>query len=135
MTKSNSLVICLLDDDPSALQARVRFLASAGWQVKPFTDPNPFLEYARIHHPEAAIISFGELHASGLEIRARLREVSPVTSVINLLKVHYGRAQRVLSGNELVNLIEQQCIATSTQFHFNSRSSSANSEVDLGCRV
>lgn len=133
MSKSNFPVVCLLDGDLSALQARTRLLSSAGWRVEPFTDPDPFLEYARIHHPEAAIVRFGGSHANGLEIKARLREVSPVTSVFISLRVHAGQAHRMLSEDALVNLVEQQCIGTASRLNLKGRSSFANQEVEVEC--
>jgi hypothetical protein len=33
----NFMVVCLLDDNPSTLLAKDRFLSSAGWQMRPFT--------------------------------------------------------------------------------------------------
>jgi FixJ family two-component response regulator len=34
--------VCLLDDDPSVLKATGRLLASAGWEVDRFIDPDRF---------------------------------------------------------------------------------------------
>jgi FixJ family two-component response regulator len=75
-------VICLLDDDPSVLKAVARLLSSAGWQVQPFSDPEKFLEYAKIHRAPVAVIDVWMPLMNGLEVQSRLREISPSTRVI-----------------------------------------------------
>jgi len=75
-------VICLLDDDPSVLKAVGRLLSSAGWQAQQFSDPDKFLEYAKIHRAPVAVIDVWMPIMSGLEVQSRLREVSPSTRVI-----------------------------------------------------
>jgi FixJ family two-component response regulator len=75
-------VICLLDDDPSVLKAVGRLLSSAGWQAQKFSDPEKFLEYAKIHRAPVAVIDVWMPIMSGLEVQSRLREVSPSTRVI-----------------------------------------------------
>jgi len=75
-------VICLLDDDPSVLKAVGRLLLSAGWQAQQFSDPEKFLEYAKIHRAPVAVIDVWMPLMSGLEVQSRLREISPSTRVI-----------------------------------------------------
>ena len=75
-------VICLLDDDPSVLKAVGRLLSSAGWQAQQFSDPDKFLEYAKIHRAPVALIDVWMPIMSGLEVQSRLQEVSPSTRVI-----------------------------------------------------
>jgi FixJ family two-component response regulator len=75
-------VICLLDDDPSVLKAVGRLLSSAGWQAQQFSDPEKFLEYAKIHRAPVAVIDVWMPIMSGLEVQSRLQEVSPSTRVI-----------------------------------------------------
>ena len=75
-------VICLLDDDPSVLKAVGRLLSSAGWQAQQFSDPEKFLEYARIHRAPVAVIDVWMPIMSGLEVQSRLKELSPSTRVI-----------------------------------------------------
>jgi FixJ family two-component response regulator len=75
-------VICLLDDDPSVLKAVGRLISSAGWQAQQFSDPDKFLEYAKIHRAPVAVIDVWMPIMSGLEVQSRLREVSPSTRVI-----------------------------------------------------
>jgi len=78
----NTDVICLLDDDPSVLKAVSRLLSSAGWHVEQFSDPEKFLEYAKIHRSPVAVIDIWMPLMSGLEVQSRLRELSPSTRVI-----------------------------------------------------
>jgi len=75
-------VICLLDDDPSVLKAVGRLLSSAGWQAQQFSDPDKFLEYAKIHRAPVAVIDVWMPLMSGLEVQSRLKELSPSTRVI-----------------------------------------------------
>ena len=75
-------VICLLDDDPSVLKAVGRLISSAGWQAQQFSDPDKFLEYAKIHRAPVAVIDVWMPIMSGLEVQSRLTELSPSTRVI-----------------------------------------------------
>ena len=82
MPNPNTDVICLLDDDPSVLKAVARLLSSAGWHVQQFSDPEKFLEYAKIHRSPVAVIDVWMPLMNGLEVQSRLRELSPSTRVI-----------------------------------------------------
>ena len=84
LLNSNCDVICLLDDDPSVLKAVGRLLSSAGWQAQQFSDPDKFLEYAKIHRAPVAVIDVWMPLMSGLEVQSRLKELSPSTRVIIL---------------------------------------------------
>jgi len=79
-----TLEVFLLDDDPSVLKATSRLLDSAGWHVDAFTDPGTFLEHAETHRPDLAIIDILMPEMGGLEVQARLRQISPSTRVIVL---------------------------------------------------
>ena len=59
-----------------------RLLSSAGWNVKQFSDPEQFLEYARTHRPPVAVIDVWMPIMSGLEVQSRLSQISPSTRVI-----------------------------------------------------
>jgi|SRR5215471_1494707 len=131
MSKGDSLVICVLDDNPAKLAATSGVLTSAGWRIHPFTDPDTFLSYARIHSPDVAVLDFGGRRAGGLQIRARLREVSPATWTVIALKAHHNPARELLLGKELVDLIKQYVAATK-QRSFSKRSASTNREVEIG---
>jgi DNA-binding NtrC family response regulator len=131
MPGADSIEICLLDDDLSQLDAKKRVLSSAGWQTRPFTDPDAFLSYARVHAPDIAVLDFGGPRARGLQIRARLREVSPATRAIIALKPHHNRARDMLCENELINLIKQY-VGTSGPRLFSKRFLSTKRKVGFG---
>ena len=131
MPDTHPLEICLLDDDASQLEAKKRALSSAGWQTRPFSDPDSFLQYARTHSPDVAVLDFGPPRARSLRIRARLREVSPATWAIIALKPHRNPARDVLSENELINLIKQY-VGTTKRRLFQKRFLSTKREVGLG---
>jgi FixJ family two-component response regulator len=80
----NGIAICLVDDDPSVLRATGRLLSSAGRQVRSFTDPSAFLNYAKAEQPRLAILDMLMPQMHGLEVQRRLRDVSPATRVIIL---------------------------------------------------
>ncbi len=75
-------IVCLLDDDLSVLKAVARLLSAAGWQAEQFSDPEKFLEYAKIHRIPVAVIDIWMPLMNGLEVQSRLRELSPSTRVI-----------------------------------------------------
>ena len=82
MANRTADVICLLDDDPSVLKAVLRSLSFAGWRVKEFSDPEEFLEYVEKHGAAVAVIDVWMPLMNGLEVQARLRDLSPSTRVI-----------------------------------------------------
>ena len=59
-------------------------LSSAGLKAEPFSDPNKFLDYERIHRSPVAVIDIWMPIMNGLEVQSRLREISPSTRVIIL---------------------------------------------------
>ncbi len=130
MPDTDSIEICLLDDDLLQLDAKKRVLSSAGWQTRPFSDPDAFLSYARVHSPDIAILDFGGPLARGLQVRARLREVSPATRAIIALKPHRNPARDMLCEDELINLIKQY-VGTSAQRLFNKRFQSTRREARI----
>ena len=131
MRDADSIVICLLDDNPSELEAKNRVLSSAGWQTRPFSNPDAFLQYARAHSPDVAILDFGGPRARGLQIRARLREVSPATRAIIALKPHHNPARDMLSKNELINLIKQY-VGTTQRRLFRKRINITKRKAEIG---
>jgi DNA-binding NarL/FixJ family response regulator len=52
--------------------------------VEVFTDPIAFLEHAAIHCPDVAVIDVIMPAMNGLEVKTRLRSISPSTRVIVL---------------------------------------------------
>src|SRR6266576_2410775 len=129
--KSESISVCVLDDDPSQLETTNRVLSLAGWQTRPFTDPDTFLDYARNNSPDIAILDYGGPRARGLQIRARLRELSPATWTIVALKPHQNPARQMLPNRELVDLIKQY-VATTAQRFLPKRSVGRGRESELG---
>src|SRR5260370_21859165 len=85
--------VCLLDDDPSVLKATSRLLASAGWLVETFTDPDDFLRHAETYHPRVAAIDMWMPRMHVFEVQRRLSELSPSTRVI-FLRANDDRAVR-----------------------------------------
>ena len=81
---NNFSAICLLDDHPSVLKGLVRLLASAGLKAEPFSDPEKFLDYERVHHSPVAVIDIWMPLMNGLEVQSQLRDISPETRVIML---------------------------------------------------
>ena len=84
MANPTTNTICVLDDDPSVLKALNRLLSSAGWHTQPFSDPEQFLQYAKIHRSPVAVIDIWMPLMNGLEVQSRLRDISPSTRVIVL---------------------------------------------------
>jgi two-component system response regulator FixJ len=82
--RHGSLTVFLLDDDPSMLKATRRLLNSAGWNVQSFEHPRAFLEAAATELPQIAVVDMLMPEMDGLEVQARLGEVSPATRVIIL---------------------------------------------------
>jgi FixJ family two-component response regulator len=74
--------ICLLDDDSAVLKGMSRLLSSADLNVKQFSDPETFLEYAKTHRPPIAVIDVWMPAMSGLEVQSQLHKISPSTRVI-----------------------------------------------------
>ena len=59
-------------------------LSSAGLKAEPFSDPNKFLDYERVHHSQVAVIDIWMPMKNGLEVQSQLRDISPSTRVIVL---------------------------------------------------
>ena len=57
---------------------------STGWRAEPFSEPDAFLNYVKIHRPAVAIIDVWMPLMNGLEVQSRVRELSPSTHVIML---------------------------------------------------
>ncbi len=84
LVAKSASTVCLLDDDPSVLKATGRLLASAGWEVERFIDPDDFLHHAKTYRPRVVVIDMWMPRMHGLEVQRRLSEVSPATRVIVL---------------------------------------------------
>jgi two-component system response regulator FixJ len=74
--------ICILDDDASVRNSIVQLLDSDGLQAESFEDAEVFFAHARSHSVHLALVDVWMPETSGLQVQARLREVSPNTKVI-----------------------------------------------------
>jgi FixJ family two-component response regulator len=74
--------ICVLDDDASVCHSIVQLLDSDGLKARSFEDAEDFLAHARSHAVALAVLDVWMTKTSGLDVQARLREVSPKTKVI-----------------------------------------------------
>ncbi len=84
LVAKSASTVWLLDDDLSVLKATGRLLASAGWEVERFIDPDDFLHHAKTYRPRVVVIDMWMPRMHGLEVQRRLSEVSPATRVIVL---------------------------------------------------
>ena len=74
--------ICILDDDASVRHSIERLLDSDGLKALSFEDAEVFFAHARSHSVHLAVLDVWMPETSGLQVQARLREVSPNTKVI-----------------------------------------------------
>ena len=74
--------VCLVDDDPSVLKSMQYLLASEGFKVRPFNQPEDFLAHASTHRVPVVVTDIWMDRVTGLEVLARLCAISPRTRVI-----------------------------------------------------
>jgi FixJ family two-component response regulator len=74
--------VCLVDDDLAVLTKMQFLLRSDGLKVKPFNEPEDFLDYVASHTVSLAVLNVWMGRVTGLEILARLCALSPQTRVI-----------------------------------------------------
>jgi two-component system response regulator HydG len=77
-----SEVVYVLDDDPSVLKAIGRLLASEGVPYRTFDDPDSFLDSIKTDPSPVVILDVWMNGITGLELQAKLQNVSPHTRVI-----------------------------------------------------
>ena len=80
--KSDTEIICLVDDDLSILKSIERLLASDGFSVCAFNKPKEFLTYVQAHAVPLVVLDIWMEEMSGLEVQAQLSALSPQTRVI-----------------------------------------------------
>ena len=80
--KISSEVVCLVDDDPAVLKAISRLLASDGFSVRAFNEPNRFLAHVKENAVLLVILDIWMGQLNGLEVQAQLRALSPHTRVV-----------------------------------------------------
>jgi len=74
--------ICILDDDASVRNSIKQLLDSDGLKALSFEDAEVFFAHARSRAVPLAVLDVWMPETSGLQVQARLREVSPETKVI-----------------------------------------------------
>jgi len=74
--------ICILDDNASVRSSMVQLLDSDGLKAQSFEDAEVFFAHVRSHGASLALVDVWMPGTSGLQVQARLREVSPDTKVI-----------------------------------------------------
>ena len=80
--KSDTEIVCLVDDDLSVLKSIERLLASDGFSVRAFNKPKEFLTYVQAHAVPLVVLDIWMEEMSGLELQAQLSGLSPNTRVI-----------------------------------------------------
>src|SRR5207237_10754043 len=80
--KSDTQIVCLVDDDPSVLKSIERLLASDGLSVRAFNKPKEFLTHAQAHTVPLVVLDIWMEEMSGLEVQAQLSALSPHTRAI-----------------------------------------------------
>ena len=80
--KSDTEIVCLVDDDLSVLKSIERLLTSDGFSVCAFNKPKEFLTYVQAHAVALVVLDIWMEEMSGLEVQAQLSALSPQTRVI-----------------------------------------------------
>jgi two-component system, LuxR family, response regulator FixJ len=81
-TTTTAEIVCLVDDDPAVLKSIGRLLASDGFNVRAFSDPVSFLGQVAANSVPLVILDIWMEQMSGLEVQAKLSQISPQTRVI-----------------------------------------------------
>ena len=74
--------IYILDDDASVRNSIVQLLDSDGLKAHSFEDAEVFFAHAGTHAVSLAVLDVWMPETTGLQVQARLREISPDTKVI-----------------------------------------------------
>ena len=80
--KSDTEIVCLVDDDLSVLKSIERLLASDGFSVRAFNKPKEFITHVQAHAVPLVVLDIWMEEMSGLEVQAQLSALSPNTRVI-----------------------------------------------------
>ena len=80
--KSDTEIVCLVDDDLSVLKSIERLLASDGLSVRGFNKPKEFLTHVQAHTVPLVVLDIWMEEMSGLEVQTQLSALSPQTRVI-----------------------------------------------------
>jgi two-component system response regulator FixJ len=79
---ATSELVCLVDDDPAILTSIGRLLASEGFSVQAFSEPTSFLAHVEEQFVPLVILDIWMRQMTGLEVQAKLANISPRTRVI-----------------------------------------------------
>src|SRR6059058_4198114 len=69
--KSDTEIVCLVDDDLSILKSIERLLASDGFSVRRFNKPKEFLTYVQAHAVRLVVLDIWMEEMSGLAVLAQ----------------------------------------------------------------
>src|SRR3979490_1505299 len=81
-SSGESVEVCLVDDDVSALRSMEYLLASDGIKTRAFFKPENFLDHAASHPVSVVVTDIWMAGVTGLEILARMCAVTPRPRVI-----------------------------------------------------
>jgi FixJ family two-component response regulator len=80
--KSDTEIVCLVDDDPLVLRSTGLLLASEGFAVRQFDKGEDFIAYVGAHEVPLVVLDIWMEEMTGLEVLARLCAISPQTHVV-----------------------------------------------------
>ena len=80
--KSDTEIVCLVDDDPLVLRSTGLLLASEGFAVRQFDKGEDFIAYVGAHEVPLVVLDIWMEEMTGLEVLARLCDISPQTNVV-----------------------------------------------------
>jgi FixJ family two-component response regulator len=80
--KSDTEIVCLVDDDPLVLRSTGLLLASEGFAVRQFDKGEDFIAYVGAHEVPLVVLDIWMEEMTGLEVLARLCDISPQTHVV-----------------------------------------------------
>ena len=92
--KSDTEIVCLVDDDPLVLRSTGLLLASDGFTVRQFDKGEDFIAYVVSHDVPLVVLDIWMEEMTGLEVLARLCAISPQTHVI-VITGHEDTAARI----------------------------------------
>src|SRR3954463_3590469 len=75
-------IVFLVDDDAGVLTSIGRLLASDGFAVRSFSEPQEFLAHVEANPVALVILDVWMEQMTGLEVQAKLARISPNTRVI-----------------------------------------------------